>query len=124
MDKVLVLSLEATGYNGAVVLHCQGRTVFRSDARALSSMISEVLPSARRMVVDLSAVTSLDNSALGELVLTNMWADAAGYALKFSNPTEPVRRLLEATNLAAVLDVHPTVESALDAMQQDQVPAA
>jgi anti-sigma B factor antagonist len=119
-DKVLVLSLEGTA-SGAIVLRCRGSVVFRSDARALTSLIAEVLPTARRLVVDLAEVTALDSGALGELVVTQMWAEAAGYGLKFSSPSDSVRRLFEATNLESVFDVHSTAEDALNAMQLDQV---
>jgi anti-anti-sigma factor len=117
-NKILTLSLESAGLGRAVVLHCQGQIIFRSEAKGLSSIIFEVLPQARRMVVDLAAVRSLDTGALGELVLTQMWAEAAGYELRFSSPTEPVLELLESANLLSFLNIDPTVESALAAMQQ------
>lgn len=122
-DKVLVLSLEGTA-SGAIVLRCRGSVISRSDARALTSLIAEVLPTARRLVVDLAEVTALDTGALGELVVTQMWAEAAEYGLKFSSPSDSIRRLFEATNLESVFDVHPTVEDALNAMHPDQVHSA
>lgn len=122
-NKVLVLTLEAT-VSGAIVLHCQGSVISRSEARGLTSLIAEVLPTAHRLVVDLAGVISLDSGALGELVVTQMWAEAAGYILKFSSPTDSVRQLFEATNLESVFDVHWTTEDALDAMQLDQLHSA
>ena len=122
-NKVLVLNLEAT-VSGAIVLHCQGSAICRSEACGLTSLIAEVLPTARRLVVDLAGVISLDSGALGELVVTQMWAEAAGYRLKFSSPTDSVRRLFEATNLASVFDVYSTAEGALEAMQLEQVHSA
>jgi anti-anti-sigma factor len=119
-DKTLTLSLEGACLGRVVVLRCQGRVIFRNDAIGLSSLIYEVLPLARRMVVDLEAVHSLDSGALGELVLTHMWAEAAGYELRFTSPTEPIRELFEATNLVSVLNVYSTIEEALDAMQHDE----
>src|ERR1700741_2641556 len=76
-EKRLKLRMEAGSLGGAVVLHCQGRIIFRDEAQALSSIVTEVLPSARRMVVDLAGVESVDSAGLGELVLTHMWAEAA-----------------------------------------------
>jgi len=119
-DKILVLSLEAAN-PGALVLHCQGRIIFRREACALSSLIAEVLPTARRLVVDLGGVTSLESGALGELVLCQMWAEAAGYDLKFSSSSLSIRQLFEATNLASVFDVHSSVERALAAMQREEM---
>jgi anti-anti-sigma factor len=122
-EKVLVLSLEAT-VSGAIVLHCQGSVISRSEARGLTSLIAEVLPTARRLVVDLAGVISLDSGTLGELVVTQMWAEAAGYELKFSSPTDSVRRLFETTNLESVFDVYSTAGDALEAMQLDQIHSA
>jgi anti-anti-sigma factor len=116
-NKILTVSLESACQGRVVVLRCQGLVIFRNDAVGLCGLIYEVLPQARRMVVDLEAVQSLDTGALGELVLTHMWADAAGYELRFSSPTEPILELFESTNLVSVLNVHPTVEGALEAMQ-------
>ena len=118
--KVLVLSLEVT-VSGAIILHCQGSAISRSEADGLTSLIAEVLPTARRVVVDLAGVISLDSGALGELVVTQMWAEAAGYELKFASPTGSVRRLFAATNLESVFDVYSTAGDALDAMQLDPV---
>ena len=93
----------------------------RSDARALASLIAEVLPSARRMILDLSAVQSLDSGGLSELVMIHMWAEAAGYALPFASPSDAVLGLFEATNLVSVFDVHPSVDAAIAALHQEEV---
>lgn len=105
------------------MLRCQGR-ILPSEARALSGLIADVLPTTRRMVIDLAGVASLHSAALGELVLTQMWADAAGYQLKFSSPADSVYRLFEATNLASVFDLHSTAEGALAAMQSEELHSA
>ena len=120
-DKQLKLSLEAGNIGSAVVLHCQGRMIFRSEARALSTLVAEVLPSARRMVVDLAGVDSVDSGGLGELVLTHMWAEAAGFTLKFASPKKSVRHLFEVTNLVSVFDVYGSVPEAMAAMVQEEV---
>jgi anti-anti-sigma factor len=119
-DKNLRLSLEAGNSGGAIVLHCQGRMIFHREAHSLSTIVAEVLPSAHRMVVDLAGVDSVDSGGLGELVLTHMWAEAAGYSLKFASPKKAVRRLFEATNLVSVLDVYGSVPEAMTAMIQDE----
>ncbi|MFZ0481742.1 MAG: STAS domain-containing protein [Terriglobales bacterium] len=120
----LILSLDYTRLGGAIVLHCEGPMLSRAGARTLSSLIAEVLPSTRRMVVDLAGLASLDSGALGELVMTGMWADAARYGLKFSTPADSVRLLFESTNLAAVFDMYESLEDALSAMDQEQVHSA
>lgn len=119
-NKNLKLSLDAGNPSSAVVLHCQGRMIFRSQARSLSTIVTEVLPSARRMVVDLAGVDSIDSGGLGELVLTHLWAEAAGYSLKFASPKKAVRHLFEVTNLVSVFDVYGSVPEAMTAMIQEE----
>jgi len=104
-----------------MVLHCEGRITSSTEGRALATLVAEVLPSARRMVVDLAEVDSVDSGGLGELVLTHMWAEAARYRLKFASPRESVRRLFEITNLVSVFDVYGSVAEALAAMLQEEV---
>jgi anti-sigma B factor antagonist len=120
-DKRLKLTLEAGHSGSAVVLHCQGRIIFQSEARALSTIVADVLPSARRMVVDLAGVDSVDSGGLGELVLTHMWAEAAGYTLKFASPKKSVRNLFEITNLVSVFDIYGSVPEAMTAMVQEEI---
>ena len=122
--KILKVSLEAARFGAAVVLHCHDQGISRREGRALASLISEVLPSAGRMVVDLAAVHALDSGALGELVMTHLWAEAAGYTLIFASPSNAVRGLFESTNLVSVLDVYASLDEALAAMRQEQVQSA
>jgi anti-sigma B factor antagonist len=123
-DKKLKLTLEGGHAGSAVVLHCQGRIIFCSEARALATLVSEVLPSARRMVIDLAGVEAIDSSGLGELVLTHMWAEAAGYTLRFASPRRSVRHLFEVTNLESVFDVYASVPEAMAAMVRGEMPLA
>ncbi|MGA7292381.1 MAG: STAS domain-containing protein [Terriglobales bacterium] len=123
-DKQLKLSLEAGHLGSAVVLHCQGRMIFRSEARALSTIVVEVLPTARRMVVDLAGVDFVDSAGLGELVLIHLWAEAAGHTLKFASPRRMVRELFEVTNLVAVFDIYASVPEAMSAMVQEEIHAS
>src|SRR5580698_5951687 len=120
-EKKLQLTLEAGHFGSAVVLHCQGRTIFRGEAQALSTIVAEVLPAARRMVVDLAGIDSVDSGGLGELVLTQMWAEAAGYTLKFASPRKSVRHLFEITNLVSVFDIYGSVPEAMTAMVQEEI---
>ncbi len=123
-DKKIKLTLEAGSSGGAVVLHCQGRIIFQGEARELCGIVAEVLPATRRMVVDLADVDSVDSGGLGELVLTHMWAESAGYSLKFACPKRSLRQLFEITNLATVFDVYGSVPEAMAAMVQEEIHSA
>jgi anti-anti-sigma factor len=123
-DKRLELRLAAEHCGNAVVLHCQGRLTFSNGACALSKILAEALPMAQRMVVDLAGVKAVDSASLGAMVLTQMWADAAGYTLKFANPSTPVRHLFETTNLVSVFDVHTSVAEAVAAACKEDLHSA
>jgi len=121
-EKKLALSLE--GDTQAVVLRCRGRITFGPEAHDLTRVVADVLPTAGRMVVDLAGVDCVDSAGLGELVLLHMWAEAAGFSLKFAGPRQPVQELFELTNLASVLDSYPTVADAVAAFTQEQLCSA
>jgi anti-sigma B factor antagonist len=120
-NKRIRFTLEAGNSGRAVVLHCEERIIFRDEAQALADIVADVLPSARRMVLDLAGVDSVDSGGLGELVLTHLWAEAAGYTLKFASPSESVRHLFETTNLVSIFDVYGSVREALSAMVQEEI---
>ena len=115
VGKSLEMNLEAR-QGGMLVLHCEGKLIYQQEAQRLSSIVSEVLPSAGRMVVDLAGVKDVDSSGLSELVMAHMWADAAGFDLRFAGPNKTVRYLLELTNLVSVFDIYPSVPEAVAAM--------
>lgn len=123
-DENLAIMVEANPFGGATVLHCEGRLIFSGDANALAARVSEMLPTVRRMVVNLAGVSSIDSAGLGELVLLHMWADAAGYTLKFASPNKSVRALLELTNLISVFDVYGSVPEAAAAIRHEQLQTA
>jgi anti-sigma B factor antagonist len=122
--KSLTLRLDAQRPGGAIVLRCQGRLMSQNDVRTLAAFVTDVLPSARRMIVDLSGVESMDSDGLGELVLTHMWAEAAGFELKFAGPQKSVLKLFERTNLVSVFDLYRSVPEAMAAIGQEDVPQA
>jgi anti-anti-sigma factor len=122
--KKLTVSLESARSGLAMVLHCQGRIIFRNEARELATIVAQILPTSGRMVVDLAGVDSVDKDGLGELVLTQLWAEASGYVLTFACPKKSVRHLFEITNVASVFDVYPSVAEAMLAMAVRDTPHA
>src|ERR1017187_9752502 len=49
----LKLSLETRNRGDVVIVHCQGRLVYRDEAAALSGVVGAVLQQARKLVIDL-----------------------------------------------------------------------
>src|SRR5215467_4986129 len=95
----LKLSLETRNRGDVMIVHCQGRIVYRDEAAALSRVVAEVLQHARKLILDLSGVSSMDSAGIGELALLHTWAQERNAVLKCAQPSSVVRTLLDLTNL-------------------------
>ena len=56
-ESKLKLSVEARNHGDVIVVHCQGRIVYRDEAAALSRVAGEVLHNGTKLVLDLSGVS-------------------------------------------------------------------
>jgi len=117
----LKLSLETRNRGDVVIVHCQGRIVYRDEAAALSRVVGEVLQQTRKLVLDLSGVSSIDSAGIGELALLQTWAQGSNASLKCAGASQLVSTLLDLTNLDSVLDIHPSVDAALASFREEQV---
>jgi anti-sigma B factor antagonist len=120
-EPQLKLSLETRNHGDVMIVHCHGRIVYRDEVAALSRLVAEVLEHSRKLVLDLSGVSSMDSAGLGELALLHTWAQGKNAVLKCAGPNSFVRNLLDLTNLDSVLDVHFSVEGAVESFQEDRV---
>ena len=120
-EPKLKLSLETRNRGDIIVVHCQGRIVYRDEAAALSRLVGEVLQHNDKVVLDLSGVSSMDSAGIGELALLQTWAQERNAELKCSGANELVAALLDLTNLDTVMDVHPSLVSALEAFREQEV---
>lgn len=115
------LSLETRSQADVIIVHCQGRIVYRDEAAALSRVVGDVMSQARKIVLDLSGVSSLDSAGIGELALLYTWAQKENVDFKVAGPNNLVRTLLDLTKLDSVLEIHSSVNDALEAFQEDGV---
>ncbi len=120
-ESKLKLSLETRNNGDVMIVHCQGRIVYRDEAAALSRLVGEVLQHSNKLVLDLSGVKTMDSAGIGELALLQTWAQERNASLKCAGANTMVRALLDLTNLDRVVEVHPTVDSALAAFREEQV---
>jgi len=119
----LKLSLETRNRGDVIVVHCQGRIVYRDEAAALSRLVGELLQHSSKLVLDFSGVNSMDSAGIGELALLQTWAQQKKANLKIGGANNLVRTLLDLTNLDSVLEVHPSLDSALESFREEQVTA-
>lgn len=103
-----------------MIVHCQGRIVYREEAASLSRLVGEILDQGGKVVLDLNGVTSIDSAGIGELVFLQTWARSRNAELKCANPTPLVHTLLRITHVNSVLDIHSTLGEALAALQPSE----
>jgi anti-sigma B factor antagonist len=120
-ESFVKLSLETRNRNDVIIVHCQGRIVYRDEAAALSRLFAELLQPSGKFVLDLSGVSSLDSAGLGELALLQRWAQEKNASLKCAGANTMVMALLNLTNLDAVLELHPSVNAAVESFCEEQV---
>ena len=120
-ESKLKLSVQARSRGDVIIVHCQGRIVYRDEAAALSRVVGEVLHGGSKLVLDLSGVTSIDSAGIGELALLQTWAQERNADLKCAGANELVRTLLDLTNLNSVLEVHSTLDGALESFRHERV---
>jgi anti-sigma B factor antagonist len=109
------LKLDLSFVHGITVLRCQGRISYREEAAQFSRKVAELLPHTRQLIVDLGRVEVIDSAGLGELVLILLWSQASGCAIKIAAPRPNVLEMLQLTNLVSVLEIHSTLDEALQA---------
>jgi anti-sigma B factor antagonist len=120
-ESKLKLSLETRSQGDVIIIHCQGRIVYRDEAAALSSVVGNVMSQARKVVLDLSGVSSMDSAGIGELALLHTWAKRENADFKVAGPNTLIRNLLDLTNLDSVLEIHSSVDNALGSFHEDGV---
>ncbi|MCU1303062.1 MAG: anti-sigma-factor antagonist [Candidatus Sulfotelmatobacter sp.] len=116
-ESKLKLSLETRNRGDVMIVHCQGRIVYRDEAAALSQVVGELLRSGGKVVLDLSGVISIDSAGIGELISLYTRAQSQNSDLKVANPAPIVRELLDLTNVDSVLEIHSNLNEALAAFQ-------
>ena len=116
----LSLEIRKTG-EGAIIVSCAGRIVYRNEAAALSQVVSRLMRDARNLVLDLSEVETIDGAGLGELVSLYNSAVSRRCSLKLAALSHHVGSLFELTKLALVFEIYPTIALAIGSLEESAV---
>jgi anti-anti-sigma factor len=100
--------------DGAVVLRPEGRLNMVAAPELREQLHSLVRSGSSRLVVDLSAVETIDSSGLGALISGLKAARQAGGDLRIASPSEQALAVLELTNLNRVLKATDSADNAFD----------
>jgi len=117
-ESQLKLSLETRHLGDVMVVHCEGRIVYRDEAAALTRVVTQALKNTREVVLDLEGVQRIDSAGLGELARIRNAAQASGGKLKLAGLNPRVLQLLRLTNLSSVFEIHESLMDALDSRDE------
>jgi anti-sigma B factor antagonist len=116
-ESKLKLSLETQQRGEVIIVYCQGRIVYRDEANALASVVSEILQDGGKVILDLSGVSTIDTAGIGELVMLYSLAQSKNAELKYASPRPFVSNLFDLFNVNSFFEIHPSVGEALAAFQ-------
>jgi anti-anti-sigma factor len=98
-----MLRVETERAGDVVVVRCIGRIVRGHEARLEQAVLGE--KPARIVVLDLSAVETIDAGGLNVLLGLHAWARSACTHLKLVNPQPFVEQMFARTHLDCVFDI-------------------
>jgi anti-sigma B factor antagonist len=99
-----LLKLEVEREGTTVIVRCHGKLVAGVND-LLYLEVSQLIPDAKRVVLDLTDLTHMDSMGLGTLVRLYVSAKSAGCDLELINIGKRIRQLLTLTNLASVFAI-------------------
>lgn len=105
--------------SGAVVLRPEGRLNMAAAPELREQLDGLVRAGSTRLVVDLSAVDSIDSSGLGALISGLKAARQRGGDLRVAAPGEQATAMLELTNLNRILKSYESPDRAFDEPTRD-----
>jgi anti-anti-sigma factor len=114
------MEIQERSQEGAVILDLAGRLVTGDPQDALRDRLEELLAGGtRRIVLNLSQLARIDSSGIGELVAGVRLAQSVGGRIVILQLKDPVRRILDISNVLPVLETFDDEQSALDAFAND-----
>ncbi|MGH9787482.1 MAG: STAS domain-containing protein [Candidatus Acidiferrales bacterium] len=99
---------------GVAVLDLKGGVVLAPDGKALHERVKQLVAQNKtKILLNVSEVTHIDSTGLGELVSGFSLVKKSGGQLKLANATDKLQRIIRLTNLQAILENYPSESEAL-----------
>jgi anti-sigma B factor antagonist len=101
-----------------VILELRGKITIGEGSVQLREAVSRLLEAGRnRIILNLSAVSYVDSSGIGELVSRYTTTKNTGGKLKLLNLPKKIKDLLMITKLLTVFEIYEDEQAALDSFQ-------
>jgi anti-sigma B factor antagonist len=114
----MALSIDTRRVRDIIVVKCAGRITEGPDCLALQQQIERVWPREAKVVLDCSALESIDSSGLGLLVRWLTRTQRLGGELVLYAVQPRVREVLRVTRLAPMFELVDTEAAAVDTFQR------
>jgi anti-sigma B factor antagonist len=100
------------------VLELTGRITMGSDSQQIEWELAELLKGNQKKVIfDLTAVTFLDSTGIGILVMCHAKLKKAGGALRIAGARGMVEAMLDLTSVNKIVHFYPTADEAAQGFQ-------
>jgi len=100
------------------ILEIKGRITIGRDCQQLEWAVDNLIREKRqRIIFDLAAVTYIDSTGIGIIVMSSGKVKAAGGELRISGAAGHVEQVLKMTNVDRILGVHPTIAAASESFR-------
>ena len=101
------------------IVDLDGPLVAELGEKILREMMNELVGQDRkRILLNLSGVSRIDSSGIGELVAGVKLAERFGCSVKLVNLSRQVREVLDLTRLLPLLEIHDAEPEALEAFSE------
>jgi anti-sigma B factor antagonist len=108
------MQLSTRQRDGVTIVDLKGKiTIGSGDVELRNAVLQAVNDGAKKVLINLSDVTTIDSSGVGELVSSYTTAKNRGAQLKLVNLPAKVQDVLTVTQLITVFDVYDTEDEAI-----------
>lgn len=109
------MKIDVKNEQGVTILAPKGKITIGVGDVALRNSVHEALEAgARKILLDLGGVTTIDSSGVGEMVSAYTTVTNRGGQLKLANLPSKVTDILQITQLITVFETHESVRAAID----------
>jgi anti-sigma B factor antagonist len=97
------------------VLEPTGKITIGTDCKQLEWAVESLVREGRKKVIlDMTGVTTIDSTGIGIIVMSAGNAKNAGGELRVAGANEHVQQIMTMTNLAKIVAIYPTSDAAAE----------
>ena len=117
------MNVQTTSEGDVSVIDLQGKLVAGVGDILLRDAVNELLAAGeKRILLDLSEVTHIDSSGVGELVASKRIAARFGAVVMATRASQSVERVLRIAQILPLFNLQENRETAVEALNAEQLP--